>query len=67
MITARRFLAPTLCALAALLLWSTPALAASIEAGSVSVTEVTADSAQLNAVVEPEGAATDYFFEYGPG
>jgi hypothetical protein len=52
------------CALAGTLVASSSALAASVEAESVSVTDVSSSSATLNATIDPEGAETSYVFEY---
>ena len=64
MIVVRRFLVLALGALALALLGSAPALAASIEPGSVSVSEVSSSAATLNAKLDPEGVDTTYVFQY---
>lgn len=56
----------SLCALTAVLLLSASALAVGPPSiGEESVTEVTATSAILRAQVNPEGAETHYYFQYG--
>jgi hypothetical protein len=57
----------TLCTVAvALLLASAPALAAAPTIEGESVSEVGSSGARLSAVVNPGGAPSEYFFEYGP-
>ncbi len=65
---ARRLVSACAATLGVLVLGSVPALAAGPEGpqiGEISVTEVTATSAKLNALVNPGGAETTYHYDYG--